>query len=176
MYILTQDFFYSEAPSSMKAVCSALEVALPIWLRHQLLYFTLKLYGLTFTLPYCDAVNPAVPAVVPALLIPAPHLPRAQLCTVALGQYLMAGLIPLVNSYATPWIPSDLNDGKLDEFFLLCGFLIAANLAIFVCVSKSFTTFSSAGGGPAIEISDRSPGKWKIPQTYQEIPLQPMQD
>ena len=59
-----------------------------------------------------------------------------ELLAVALGQWLLAGLIPLVNALAAranarAWIAPDLNEGRLDLFFALLAALVVANLGVF---------------------------------------------
>lgn len=67
-----------------------------------------------------------------------------ELLTVCFGQWLMAGLIPLVNADPDdPWIPSDLNEGHLAKFFLLLAALVTLNLVAFVGVSRQFLANAS---------------------------------
>ena len=62
-----------------------------------------------------------------------------ELLTVSLGQWLIsATLIPLVNSGSKPWIPNDLNQGRLSSFFMMLAVLVLLKTAVFVVVAMRF--------------------------------------
>ena len=84
------------------------------------------------------------------------------LTAVALGNLLSAMLIPLANKLATRfggdgllWVTSDLNEGRLDRYFLLLAALMLANTAIFVLISRSYKYKTHAGfsAGVAREVA-----------------------
>ncbi|KAG2425090.1 hypothetical protein HXX76_013999 [Chlamydomonas incerta] len=67
-----------------------------------------------------------------------------QLASTAIGSY-MSGVIVWAVQVGSPaiagrqWLPRDLNDGRLDLFFLFMAFLMAASTAAFVAVAMSYT-------------------------------------
>jgi peptide/histidine transporter 3/4 len=63
-----------------------------------------------------------------------------QLLSSALGMYLSAALVWAVQKFtaAQPWLPDDLNEGRLDLYFLLLAALTLFNLMAHVLVSSYY--------------------------------------
>ena len=66
-----------------------------------------------------------------------PRLTRA--ARAGLGNYVGAALITGVNSATNPeWIPDNVNEGRLDLFFLLLAALMAVNGVIFLAIAARY--------------------------------------
>ncbi len=61
------------------------------------------------------------------------------LCTTAFGSFLVIPLVLLVNSNPNdPWLPANLNDGHLADYFVVLAALMAVNLVYFHHISKGY--------------------------------------
>ena len=106
---VSTEFFYTQAPASMKSVCSALS-----------------------------------------------------LLTTALGAWLCALLVPIVNlNPAAPWIAHDANQGHLDYFFALLAVLMALNTALFIYYAKRYQYKVIEATAPTTALTDVAPNNDK---------------
>eukprot|EP00752_Nemacystus_decipiens_P007795 g6962.t1 len=73
------------------------------------------------------------------------------LLTTALGSWMTVPILSLVNSgaFGEPWVPDDLNDGHLENYFCFITGLVVASLVAFVAAASGYTYQGVVDGSPS---------------------------
>ena len=84
---------------------------------------------------------------------------RAVLCVAwALASYA-SGLMVMVMHRTTSWLAQDLDEGRVDLFYLVTGAMAAVNLVYFVLCARWYRFKKSDQDAGDIELDDDSPRK-----------------